>query len=619
MKIRDERFCFAFYRLVAVLLVAAFCGAPTVFAGDAQWVEVRSPNFSVITDSGEKRGREVAMRFEQMRVVFGALMTKANVNLPIPLQIVAFRNTKEMRQVAPLFNGKPTQLAGLFQGGGDRSFIMLDMSVENPWAVVFHEYAHQLMNGNLQGELPPWFEEGFAEYFSTIEVDSKEARIGKVGRDVYLILQQLGTMRIADLFKVRQNSSTYNESGDHRTTFYVESGMLMHYLYDNQLVPKVAVYFDLEENQHLPIEDAIQRAFGMSPAQFDRALSSYINSRRCKYYAIPTPASISSNSYTATPMSAADGDAVLADIHLHSTDYRERAVSEFQDVLKADPKNAAACRGLGYAYLQKQDFMQAGQYFKQASELDSKDPRVHYYSALLLAREKGFSVEADLPAMTTELMTSISLDPGFADSYALLAFAQSASGDPAKGIITMQKALAISPRNETYLFNLANIYLTNRQQEQAIALLQSLRSSSNPEVASHAAAALAQAEQFRSMVQDGTAVYRPGKLVQRETSSDSAENTNAISAEPPSTTPANLGAPKYVRGLLTSVDCSAPPLATLTVVSGAKTLKMKVADTNHIVLIGADAFSCSWNKQKVALNYRETSEGEGKVVSLEVQ
>jgi kynureninase len=43
-------------------------------------VEVRSPNFSVVTDAGEKRGREVAMRFEQMRAVFGALMTKANVN-----------------------------------------------------------------------------------------------------------------------------------------------------------------------------------------------------------------------------------------------------------------------------------------------------------------------------------------------------------------------------------------------------------------------------------------------------------------------------------------------------------------------------------------------------------
>jgi len=619
IRTRDERFRSVCCCVVAFMLAAAFGGAPTVFAGEAQWVEVRSPNFSVITDAGEKRGREVAMRFEQMRGVFGALMTKANVNLPIPLQIVAFRNTKEMRQVAPLFNGKPTQLAGLFQGGGDRSFIMLDMSVENPWAVVFHEYAHQLMNGNLQGELPAWFEEGFAVYFSSIEVDGKEARVGKIGRDDYVILQQLGTMRIADLFRVRQNSSTYNESGDHRATFYAESGMLMHYLYDNQLVPKVAVYFDLEENKHVPVEDAIQRAFGMSPAQFDRALSSYISSGHYKYYAIPTPASISSNNYTVTPLSAAAGNAVLADIHLHSPDYRERAVSEFQDVLKSDPKNAAACRGLGYAYLQKQDFTQAAEYFKQASELDSKDPRVHYYNALLLTRENGFGGGADLPTMTKELETSISLDAGFADSYALLAFAQSSSGDAAKAISTMQKALAISPRNETYLFNLATLYLTNRQLEQAIALLQTLRGSSNAEVASHAAAALAQAQQFREMVQDGTAVYRPGKMVQRETSSDGAENATAISPEPPATMPANLGATKYVRGVLNSVDCSTPPLATLTVVSGAKTWKMKVADTNHIVLIGADGFSCSWNKQKVAVNYRETSEGEGDVVSLEVQ
>src|SRR5258708_39740835 len=79
-----------------------FSTCPVVFAGEPQWIEVHSPNFSVVTDAGEKRGREVAMRFEQMRAVYGILITKAKVNLPIPLQIVAFRNTKEMRQLAPL-------------------------------------------------------------------------------------------------------------------------------------------------------------------------------------------------------------------------------------------------------------------------------------------------------------------------------------------------------------------------------------------------------------------------------------------------------------------------------------------------------------------------------------
>jgi hypothetical protein len=179
IKVRDKGLRSSFYCLPAFVLLVSVCCAPTIFAGEPPWVEVRSPNFSVVTDTGEKRGREVAMRFEQMRGVFATLMTKANVNIPIPLQIVAFRNTKELRQVAPLFHGKPTELAGLFQGGGDRSFIMLDMSVENPWAVVFHEYAHQLLNGTLSAGTAPWFEEGFAEYFSSIEVNGKEARVGR--------------------------------------------------------------------------------------------------------------------------------------------------------------------------------------------------------------------------------------------------------------------------------------------------------------------------------------------------------------------------------------------------------------------------------------------------------
>lgn len=144
-------------------------------AGEPQWIEVRSPHFSVVTDGGEKRGRETAMRFEQMRAVFGTLMAKGKVNLPIPLQIVAFRNTRELRQFAPLWKGKPTEVSGLFQSGADRSFIMLDLAVEDPWMVVFHEYAHQLMQGNIAVQMDPWFEEGFAEYFSSIEVDKVPA------------------------------------------------------------------------------------------------------------------------------------------------------------------------------------------------------------------------------------------------------------------------------------------------------------------------------------------------------------------------------------------------------------------------------------------------------------
>jgi hypothetical protein len=46
---------------------------------------------------------------------------------------------------------------------------------------------------------------------------------------------------------------------------------------------------------------------------------------------------------------------------------------------------------------------------------------------------------------------------------------------------------------------------------------------------------------------------------------------------------------------------------------------MTVRDTKHALVLGADAFSCDWKKQKVAINYRETGNASGTVVSIEVQ
>ncbi len=601
----------------AVLLTATLLSDRPVLAGTPQWVEIQSPHFSVLTDAGDRRGRDAALRFEQMRAVFGTLMTKAKINIPVPLQIVAFRNSKELRQVAPLFKGKPTEVSGLFQGGGDRSFIMLDMSADNPWNVVFHEYAHLLMNGNTEAATDPWFEEGFAEYFSSIEVDGKQAKVGQIPHDTYATLQQVGMMRVADLMKVQQYSETYNESGNRRTVFYAESAILVHYIYDNQWLPKLAVYFDLRVNKHASVEDAIQQAFGMNASHLDQVLRSYVASRQYKYYAIKALPDIADKNYLSRPVTASDASAVIADIHLHSPDYQDKALAEFQEILKSDPNSASACRGLGYAYLQRRDFKQASEYFQRASQLNSQDPRVHYYNALLMLRESGFSSQGDIPALVPELEASISLDPNFADSYALLAFAQSQSHEPAKAIDTMKKALAIDPRNENYRFNLANLYLANRQPDQAIAILETLRSASNPALAARVAETLEKVRQVRETQSEMHAM-----TIVRDTDTGSAAGSADASSGSPSAaaeTGGKWGPPIFLRGMINTVDCSNQPSAILTVTSGSKTIKLTVSDRNHLIVMGADQFSCAWSKRKVAVNYRANDAGETSVMSLELQ
>src|ERR1700692_3302664 len=143
------------------------------------------------------------------------------------------------------------------------------------------------MDGNLSVRTDPWFEEGFAEYFSSIEVDNKEARVGKIPGESYRILEQDGMMRVADLFRVQQYSKTYNESGDHRNVFYAESSLLVHYLYDNQLVSKLADYFYARMDRKKTVEQATQQAFGMTPEQFDKILRNYLSSGRFRYHPIP--------------------------------------------------------------------------------------------------------------------------------------------------------------------------------------------------------------------------------------------------------------------------------------------------------------------------------------------
>ena len=76
---------------------------------------------------------------------------------------------------------------------------------------------------------------------------------------------------------------------------------------------------------------------------------------------------------------------------------------------------------------------------------------------------------------------------------------------------------------------------------------------------------------------------------------------------------------RFLKGKLMNVDCSAAPAAVLTVMSERKTWKMRVADSTHVIVIGADKFSCGWTNQRVALNYRETSDGEGNVATVEIQ
>jgi hypothetical protein len=82
--------------------------------------------------------------------------------------------------------------------------------------------------------------------------------------------------------------------------------------------------------------------------------------------------------------------------------------------------------------------------------------------------------------------------------------------------------------------------------------------------------------------------------------------------------PGTTGPVQFLKGKIVSSDCSKPPEATVTILSGMTTYKMHASDYKSLLVIGEDQFSCEWKNRVVSVNYRAVGKNAGELVSVEV-
>jgi tetratricopeptide (TPR) repeat protein len=604
-----------------LLLALALLVPNFLAASDPVWIEVKSQHFRVITNAGEKNGREVAQRFEQMRSAFALIFGRKTLNEPVPLTIIGFRSTKELRQYSPLYQGKIVEVAGFFLPGADENFVAIDMSREGSWETVKHEYAHALLDANYKATAP-WFDEGFAEFFSSLKLTDDDAQLGEAIPEAALLLQgrKLG---LQELFETQHHSDTYNRNGQRRDMFYVQSWLVVHYLFDTQQVPKASRYFGLVNNDKTPVASAVQTAFGITVPELDKAVLDYLRANKVKVRLFSLKEQMAvSRDVVVRPLDPLEVRASLADLHLHSPDYGTTAVKEYEAILAQNSGLADAQRGLGYAYLQQHDYSKAGEHLQAAAQLGSKDPKVYFYTAVMM-QEKDRSALTS-PELIRNLRRAIELDPQYADAFGMLGLALLNSRSYPESEEILAKAVALAPRDDMYRLNYGIVLLNQQKVAEARSSLAMVAHSSDPMVVERASQMLQEISDRENRSVSQAAAMATDRD-DREPSADvplTARRSAPEPLPPIETPPAAPTAPvkiSYVQGMLVHVDCSAAPAAVLTVTAGGKSWKMTIADTAHAIVIGADKFSCAWSQKKVALNYSPTAANEGKVVSLELQ
>jgi len=654
--------------IVALNLLIAGCLSQLTFAKDEpKWIEVHSAHFSVLTDAGDKRGREVALRIEQMRAVFGQLLLKDKLKMSVPITVIALKSDKQYGLIAP---AKQSMAAGFYVPGSDRVYIVLNLSGVDPWRAVAHPLAHYLLNYNY----PPaqgWFDEGLAEYFGSIHI-GKQVEIGgdpelapEWHEDIFDEMQrdpnapqsltQLVSspvwLSMVDLFTMKHDGSGTRE-GTHNTLYYAQSWMVVHYLVNRNKMPEAGTYFDLVLNQKVPVEKAMVQAFDLSPAQMEDAVKTYFKSLSGLGIAldqakkpIANPVDIQQPDHFALPFDADDvgmavssvkdeeARAVIGDVMARIPEHRDQALRDLQQ-LTADPKdNEAAHRGLARDDLWQKKFDAAADELEKAADLNPRDPWIWYYRSVLKYQKAQATRQEmqGLANMMQDLRAVADWYPELADAYNMLGMARVEGGGINSALEAQRQAIALAPRNVEYQFNLGQIYVAGKKWDLAREVFARLKAGPDRVAA---AAAKQELDDLETLKKYGVRPQRaggnaaPAGAASAPAAGTSASVEAASAAEdededeapkPAPVKPGTTGPVQFLKGKIVSSDCSKPPEATVTILSGMTTYKLHASDYKSLLVIGEDQFSCEWKNRVVSVNYRAVGKHEGELVSIETR
>jgi hypothetical protein len=438
-----------------LLLVASLCVLAPVAKSKDTWVEVRSPNFTVISNAGEKEARKVADQFEQFREMFHQSFPTLRVDLGTPLIIFAVKNEDSLKVLLPAYwevKGR-VHPAGFYIGAEDRHYVALqtDVQTENPYQIVYHEYTHAIINLNFRA-LPVWFNEGLAEYFGNSAIRDKYVEVGKATSYHLRTLQRERLIPIQTLFQADEHSPLYNEQ-NHTSMFYAESWAIVHYLMVDPTARKLQLLstflkdWDNTENQL----EAAQQAFG-DLGKFQETIESYARQPAFYFSKVKTDIHGDAKDYQTRVLPPAEVAAQQGLFYAHNSRPKE-AMAATDEALKEDPNLALAHEARGFLAYSQQDFLAAGDEFTRAIELHSTDYFAYYFAAQAHLRD-GPPAGEDRQKIIGYLETAIRMNPQFARAYAALGNVYGTDPNTQeKGLEFAGKAALMEPGNLYYATN----------------------------------------------------------------------------------------------------------------------------------------------------------------------
>lgn len=543
-------------RLAILVVLATRCWA-------SDWIRVASPDVEVLTDAGERTGRRLHSRFEQIHDVFLKGLLPGVGGRTWPVRAFAFASLDEFDSYRDA-----RRVDGFYTNGAERGYIALYAGGDAS-RVAFHEYVHLVLNHSAV-RLPLWFEEGTAEFYSTLEIDASQLRVGLPIDSHVNLLSGVRWLTAAELAAVNTESSHYRES-ERAGIFYAESWALVHMLNQSPAWREGMRRFFQLLGEERPPDEAFRVAFQRPMKDALAELPAYLRSMRSAVLkaTIESPSKPQVTALTRVDAALERGDLALT-VH--------RALLA-RSLLEKLPESPEALAGLARVEISQGHLKEARQGFERAIGLGSRDATM-YFEYAMLERDS----EAAPQRVRALLEKSAVMNPDLADAQYLLGVEKTDEGSYPAAIDHLRQAVRVLPRRSDYWHALA--YAQSKQGDRENALQSARRAVATSETE-------AQMQNAEAMV----------LLAESEAPQPVAKGPAVIT--PPSWQ--NRKGDASLEGTLTQVDCDGASARLHILPERGNEIIVEVHHPGEVELVNAPQsnyqFSCGAQRLYVVIGY----------------
>ncbi len=380
-----------------VTLLLGSTSAPAI--GPEGWRYMEHENVSILSQMSDSITREIfrdVFLFPYMMEAF--LGTDLENNWPIRIIVV------NDSQLASELRGIEGELVGGFfvhMPGYD--LIVLNhhnfISGNDLRDVIYHEYTHRLFN---RDNLPPWANEGIAQYFENIEYTDKYINQGKADFVAVEMLILLGFLPWEEFFSAK---SVHQEGNEMWTSkFYPQAYILTQY-FMTELGPEMRekyLRFITSDRAHDFTEKDFEAHFGWDYKKLTRKIRSHFKKAAFNYFRMPYDVLPEIPERSPRTPTQAEIDTLFAGAFarvddLNKEPYPQRSIqllSPHLDPGDSDPRPFAEAHMI---FRRWGDHEEANKYARLAYERGSKNPGVLRQMAMLLNAQMPAYPRAPLP------------------------------------------------------------------------------------------------------------------------------------------------------------------------------------------------------------------------------